>query len=1103
MNHFCNKCNFVNTFIDKRYIVDIKYVFVTVAFLICFSSSFSQQKQVSKILDDDNSKFTNVGNIGLTVSNFGVYGNALVNLTQLGHQPSCEYPIGSGIEHIFQGGLWVGGFKKNAVNSSLKTGPFVTTGAIDNSSGMRSSGFEFTNARGSNLIERSSLLNSQYYNPMAVSHQDLIADYADTNFTNLDGTFIVDHNPLGISIHEENYAWNFPFANFFVIKNYTIKNVSGKYLDSVYVGLWTEAVVRDIKISNIKNSTFYTHGGVGYDDSLKIAYGFDVDGDVPFTNSYVGFLYLGSTPNIADSYLIDNGLGGKDTLPSTCFNSWGFNNATDPNFFAPPGGPTGDLVRYQKMKGWFGGTNRFNPYYNSTGPLYHIGISPDVLKTSGADRSELLTHGYYKNIAPGDSINVVYAIVCAKKYGDEATSLDTRLERTNLYKNADWALSVYYGNDLNRNGKLDPGEDIYGDGKIHRFTFYPLILTSPNVGEHWLVGYPRNITWISSLQGNVKLEYSINNGASWSIITSTTPASSGSYSWLVPNTPSTTCRIRITSTDNPAIQWTSIDVFTITATNTPPQISWDPLSTHPDTSFTAMTFGWDASDIDGINNIQNINIALNDTNNFVTLNAAVNMVTIRTSDFSNPNPLMDVYINGDPANQPVDSVGIRIKLPGLIYNSKNVFYVRAVDIYNAKSPWISSATQPQSNPGWFVKKPKGNIALVNNYAVFDYPVTFYPDMMDSLNLNGKYDVIDLVNQKLPYINFTFLETVKLFNNILWYTDNAPSLDLANATVQKITSAGVKIFFSMLFPQTLDLTQVQGFLPIRSDSSSYLVVLPPNKIVSDTSHSGYPNLEVSASFVRVRGFYLSPGVTPIYYFPNNEMGGYIGFENINKNIFFIGMPLHKMNGILGSVKNLLQKVFLNDFNTPFIQLTSPAANEILVVGSTYSLSWKSNMVNNVKIEYSTDSGTSWSTVTSNTDCASGNYMWIVPNTLSENCAIKISDISNPALYSVSSFAIRLTIGVKDNNRSLSYKLQQNYPNPFNPTTTINYSLAKDGHVKITLYNILGSKLAVLVNENKLAGSYSVQFDAHTLPSGIYFYRLESGAYTDIKKLVLMK
>jgi len=102
-----------------------------------------------------------------------------------------------------------------------------------------------------------------------------------------------------------------------------------------------------------------------------------------------------------------------------------------------------------------------------------------------------------------------------------------------------------------------------------------------------------------------------------------------------------------------------------------------------------------------------------------------------------------------------------------------------------------------------------------------------------------------------------------------------------------------------------------------------------------------------------------------------------------------------------------------------------------------------------------------------------------------------------------FAIRLTTGITDNNKSLSYKLQQNYPNPFNPTTTINYSLAKEGHVKITIYNILGSKAAVLVNENKSAGNYSVQFNASRLPSGIYFYRLESGSYSDIKKFVLMK
>jgi hypothetical protein len=256
-------------------------------------------------------------------------------------------------------------------------------------------------------------------------------------------------------------------------------------------------------------------------------------------------------------------------------------------------------------------------------------------------------------------------------------------------------------------------------------------------------------------------------------------------------------------------------------------------------------------------------------------------------------------------------VGNKIKLPGLIFNSNNIFYVQVQDISGAKSSWISSATQPKSNPGWFVKKPQGNIALVNNYAAYDNPGTFYPDMMDTLNY--KYDVIDLVNQKPPYLNITFLETVKLFKGILWYADNNPSLDLANATVQKISAANVKILFSMLFPQTLDVvSQVQGFLPIRSDSSSYLAILAPNRIISDTNHS-YPTLRVATSFQRVRAFYLNPGDIPIYYFPNKELSGYIGFENSDKSIFFIGMPLHKMNGNPGSVAQLLTKVLFQDFN----------------------------------------------------------------------------------------------------------------------------------------------------------------------------------------------
>jgi hypothetical protein len=95
-------------------------------------------------------------------------------------------------------------------------------------------------------------------------------------------------------------------------------------------------------------------------------------------------------------------------------------------------------------------------------------------------------------------------------------------------------------------------------------------------------------------------------------------------------------------------------------------------------------------------------------------------------------------------------------------------------------------------------------------------------------------------------------------------------------------------------------------------------------------------------------------------------------------------------------------------------------------------------------------------------------------------------------------------VKDEiNPVAQYSLSQNYPNPFNPSTTINYSLPKSGNVKITVYNAIGSKVATIVNEYKPAGNYSVQFNGSNLASGIYLYRLESGNFSDTKKLVLLK
>jgi hypothetical protein len=92
---------------------------------------------------------------------------------------------------------------------------------------------------------------------------------------------------------------------------------------------------------------------------------------------------------------------------------------------------------------------------------------------------------------------------------------------------------------------------------------------------------------------------------------------------------------------------------------------------------------------------------------------------------------------------------------------------------------------------------------------------------------------------------------------------------------------------------------------------------------------------------------------------------------------------------------------------------------------------------------------------------------------------------------------------ENISGLSFILKQNYPNPFNPSTTISYSLPSASNIKLIVYNTLGQRIKTLVSEYKTAGSYTMNFNASALPSGIYFYKLEAGQTYQIKKMMLIK
>jgi hypothetical protein len=186
---------------------------------------------------------------------------------------------------------------------------------------------------------------------------------------------------------------------------------------------------------------------------------------------------------------------------------------------------------------------------------------------------------------------------------------------------------------------------------------------------------------------------------------------------------------------------------------------------------------------------------------------------------------------------------------------------------------------------------------------------------------------------------------------------------------------------------------------------------------------------------------------------------------------------------------------------------------------------------------TNGGTNWTSITPPPFttiygglCGSGSQFWACPQALTiyytsnngANWALQYTSTTAGVIYDMSRARTGSVIfAVKSNGTIVrygppltgitpignitptQYNLSQNYPNPFNPTTKINFSLPKSGLVTLKIYNILGQEVNTLMNEVKSAGVYSVDFNASNLASGIYFYAIKSGDFTDVKKMSLIK
>jgi hypothetical protein len=439
--------------------------------ILIFSQISIQAQSILPLADDEYDKYTSVGNLGLTITNFGILGNGWNRMEDGSINPSCQYKQQTEIsreqiEHFSYAGLWVGGI----VNGERR----VSTSIVDGVFEAGNEGFELFPK--SPITIQSSISSTtqdsmaKYYSPSAVSHQDMIINFKDYGDNPSENLGIPNHTPLGLDIRLESYAWNYSYADAFVILNYTFTNQSENVINDLYAGIWV-----DPSIANFNYTDYYSPGGGftwydnlnGYDETLDrsgfardIAYQYDTDGDDGWAESYLGISILGSS--------ID-----KKYLKSE-YNQWVWTNSSNSDFPAYSM-PINDNERYDKMS---------STVPKGTGPEYTAEGYPAsenswlFLMSAGPLGSLPNADTTSWTLAPGDSCTISFVVVCAM-WADGASG-DSPLRREKMYINYDWAQKAYDGEDKNRNNILEEDEDINNNQILDRYIL-PAPPPSPNL----------------------------------------------------------------------------------------------------------------------------------------------------------------------------------------------------------------------------------------------------------------------------------------------------------------------------------------------------------------------------------------------------------------------------------------------------------------------------------------------------------------------------------------------------------------------------------------------------------------------------------------------
>jgi endoglucanase len=217
---------------------------------------------------------------------------------------------------------------------------------------------------------------------------------------------------------------------------------------------------------------------------------------------------------------------------------------------------------------------------------------------------------------------------------------------------------------------------------------------------------------------------------------------------------------------------------------------------------------------------------------------------------------------------------------------------------------------------------------------------------------------------------------------------------------------------------------------------------------------------------------------------------------------------KISTVDGTLEDISNSTF--SILDPFITVTSPNGGEIWQANSHQNISWTCRDVDKVKIECSVNNGANWITAASLLDAETGGFEWTIPENVSQNCVVKVSDNSDSSISDVSDAVFEIVYPTSVEDRIAvpdQLELFDNYPNPFNPQTMIEFGIPKNGYVRLMVYNNLGQTLGLLVDQHMDAGYHKVVLHSNAfstdLTSGLYFYRIDFEKFTQTGKMILMR